>query len=283
MNILRQQQISTPGTQVNEDRVHIGAGAAWVLDGATGLYAERLFPAAASDPAHFVAIVDRALQDRLPPGGAPLPALLGQVLTDVREHLRTEACLDGLDAAQCPSAAMALAAYDQDLLHLAVLADCRVLVQDDSGLFLDLSDERIAPLEAAAVADLHARLQAGATLAEGQAAIWPMLRDQRRLSNTPGGYWVLGLDPHAATEVKLISIRTTAERVRILLMTDGFSRLLDFGLLTPTELLKRAATEGLAPLLQELQAVEAADPGCLRHPRVKPADDATAAYLELGR
>ena len=74
----------------------------------------------------------------------------------------------------------------------------------------------------------------------------------------------------------LIPLGSPAE---ILLCTDGYYRAADtYGLLDDGSLLDASAVS-VDEVLTQLRAVEASDPDCIRHPRFKPADDATALML----
>ena len=62
-------------------------------------------------------------------------------------------------------------------------------------------------------------------------------------------------------------------------MTDGYEAAVDdYALFTPAELMAAAQTDIRAPL-DAARAVEAADPACVRFPRFKPSDDATAILV----
>jgi hypothetical protein len=67
---------------------------------------------------------------------------------------------------------------------------------------------------------------------------------------------------------------------QVLLASDGLMRLVDvFRLYTASELFAAARTEGLAPLMRLLRAVEHDDVHGHRYPRAKAHDDATGLLL----
>src|SRR5262249_56203680 len=55
-------RISEPGQSINEDRGSALPGAAWVIDGVTGMSPQRLFPGP-SDAAWLAATADSAMHD----------------------------------------------------------------------------------------------------------------------------------------------------------------------------------------------------------------------------
>lgn len=68
----------------------------------------------------------------------------------------------------------------------------------------------------------------------------------------------------------------------VLLMSDGFHRLVDvFAKYNSAGLMRAAVAGGLRALYHELREAEALDPRGERHPRVGVRDDATAVLLEV--
>jgi hypothetical protein len=104
----------------------------------------------------------------------------------------------------------------------------------------------------------------------------PELRAGRARRNRPDGYSILECSRDALAMPEYIPLGTSAE---ILLCTDGYYRAVDtYGLFDDAGLLSASAA-GVDRLLGDIRSVEAADPHCTRHPRFKPADDATALLL----
>ncbi|WP_404335477.1 protein phosphatase 2C domain-containing protein [Sphingomonas sp. MMS12-HWE2-04] len=69
----------------------------------------------------------------------------------------------------------------------------------------------------------------------------------------------------------------------LFLMTDGFAALIDtYGVEDDASLVAAIRTRGLAAVAQALRAIEADDAACVRYPRFKTSDDATALWLRIG-
>lgn len=69
----------------------------------------------------------------------------------------------------------------------------------------------------------------------------------------------------------------------LILMSDGFASLVtDYGRYTAETLASAIRERGLGPLAQELRQIEQEDVACLRFPRFKVSDDATALWLKVG-
>lgn len=112
-------------------------------------------------------------------------------------------------------------------------------------------------------------------------AIRDDLRANRNLMNVVGGYWVLGIEPEAAYQMETRAI--PLERPAIaLLMSDGFYRAVDtFHVIAEDRIVGWAMDQGLATILAAVRCLEAGDAECIRYPRFKPQDDATALLFEM--
>jgi hypothetical protein len=106
----------------------------------------------------------------------------------------------------------------------------------------------------------------------------PQLLARRNLRNSSAGCGVL--------EAKLAALEFAeytqlGQLNNLLICTDGYFRAVDYyGLYDERGLLEASQIEGgVEKILGQIRATEAADPTCLKYPRFKPADDATAVVL----
>jgi serine/threonine protein phosphatase PrpC len=270
-----------PGYAVNDDVGTALDHAAWVLDGTTGHHPVRLFPGP-SDAAWFAATADDLLR-RLADSPEDSRALLQRLVSDLAEACRRSA-LAPLDEGKVdePAASLALVRIRGDQLESTMLGDCKLLLQRRDGTVEALDQSKVAPFEAKVVEALRAMQAAGES---DPARMAPKLREMilanRRLKNRPGGYDVLADDP-ACIAFAEIGHRPAADVTHILLASDGLYRLVDtYNLRSAKGLLEAALADGLAPLYATLRRIEDADPQCLKHPRLKARDDATALLLKL--
>ncbi|HKH43718.1 MAG TPA: hypothetical protein VKM72_03550, partial [Thermoanaerobaculia bacterium] len=145
---------------------------------------------------------------------------------------------------------------------------------------IDLLDWRHRAVDAVALRRMIELRDRGMGFAESRAAIQDLLVAHRRSTNQPGGYWILGNVPEAARHGISLTLENPPDDLRILLMTDGFFSLLEYGIFqSPINLIEYIEENGLERALQLLRATEDADPDCRLHPRFKRKDDATATYL----
>jgi hypothetical protein len=264
---------AAPGDHLCEDRVGVRGDLAWVIDGATPVAPSRL-PDGASEAAWLASALDRELRAH---ASEPLPnlrALAAAVIAAVRDSA-PPSWLTG--TVLPPSAALALVRHHGDSVEYLVLADVSVHVGEHPPV-TDLSAEL---LNGPAYYHFKQALARTGNLAEAQNTVAAELTEHRRsYMNQLGGYWVAALDPAAATHA-LHGHYPAPAGTRVLLCTDGFSRLWDtLGILNSTqEVMERSRT--LVQFTEELRTAEEADAQCGMVARWKASDDVGALLLEV--
>lgn len=160
-------------------------------------------------------------------------------------------------------------------LDLFCLGDCKVLLRRPDGAVLDL-DPFVNPQEAILRAEIERLQREGiGDAADRRLHLTPMLRARREFQNTVAGTNSLCLRPNGPFGARTSTLDAPAGSA-ILLMTDGFYRLVDtYGLHTPASLFALCMEHGLETALAQLRGHEAA--ACAAGPAVvKRADDASA-------
>jgi serine/threonine protein phosphatase PrpC len=268
------------GRPYNEDAVGATPTAAWVIDGTKGPFEHTLTPGPTDATWHSQAL-NAVLAKCYVESPADPMACLAQTAQHVAEaYARNATCAPPHEQ---PSACLALAALAQSgQLHLFNIGDCRILIEK-AGTVCQFGTSDIEPLETAAIGEL-VRLRE----IEGEDVDpWPLLRTILRRNfaaamNKPGGYWVVHPTLswlHAVQHTEL----SAADVDHVLIMSDGFYRLVNvFGVYNKLGLLAAALRPGgLAALGIELRSREADDPTCVRYPRLKAMDDATAVFVSV--
>lgn len=259
-------------------------GAAWVIDGATGVGERDWITGAASDAQWYAGCLNAALTARSLEAGAPktvFRAVIGRVAAAYAESLAGPVASVPRHALPSASAAWVRWAPDEGIVFGA-LGDCKALYRPFGHGAEVLgprtgrtSDDRVNR----AVRQLQA--QGLADAAAYRAKLEGDLRANRDRMNTPDGYWVFSIHPEAADQLDE-DRRCPDGPAELLLMTDGFFRLVDtYGAYDLDRLMDVAGTSGFDPLLAELRDIERGDPDCRRFPRLKPADDAAALHLRV--
>ena len=174
-----------------------------------------------------------------------------------------------------PSATVAIVREHERTWDFLVLSDTTIVFDCHTDLQV-ISDNSV---ETVAVAESHASRASHTGTAEHDERLHDLIAAQRRLRNTPDGYWLAGTQPEAAKHAIVGSIACTDVR-RAAVLTDGAARLVELFHITDWNgLLDILNSGGPGQLLRQIRRAEASDPQGRRWPRYKPRDDATAAYL----
>jgi hypothetical protein len=260
---LRVSGASEPGSPdvANEDWWGATSRVVVVLDGVT-VPAGMETGCRHGTPWYVWQLGTRILQDA--EAGEPLDDALWHAIERVA-HAHRRTC--DLNSAGAPSAAAAILRIGGDAAEYLVLADVTIALQAD-GKTRVVTDDRVG----ASVASVDPQAaDVGEQIARRRAA------DRNR----PGGYWVAAADPdaagHAVTGTVAFPRRRTgssrwAGRARAVVMTDGAARAATMFGVAWNDVL------GWDPagLIAEVRLAEAGDRECMRWPRFKVSDDATA-------
>ncbi|MEL6101613.1 MAG: hypothetical protein AAFR68_09885 [Pseudomonadota bacterium] len=266
------QSVSLNGSvgKPNDDITATTRSLAWVIDGATDLGPPGLFGTQGG-----AAWLAGATSAAFTASDAPtMKATCEAAFQRVERQFQRERRRDVEEAWELPKAAFAAARLTGDALEVAWAADCSALhASSESATWCTgAPDSRTEAAEAAALGDGIGAdaLRAG-----------PVLEDRRKHRGQPDHS---ALSPHAgasALATQFATYHVTASD-DVFLMSDGFTRLVtDFGVYCADTLVDAIRTRGLAALVTELRQIEQADEGCLRYPRFKVSDDATALWLRI--
>jgi hypothetical protein len=274
-----------PGSKVNEDGYgHWPATApraAWVLDGVTGINDRALLPGP-TDAAWFVAQVQEALPTLLSTSPDMPAAELVGALVEQLEQRQSAAWLDarGADGRETPAASFALVRLIGAEIEVLRLGDCLVLLEAADGTVTVMDHPVLATIEAETRDALLALRARGITdPKQAFTAMMPRLRAQRARRNLPDGYGVLAAEQSCLPMLHVDRIPAHTVR-RMLLASDGYYRLVDhYNAASDAELVRRTEELGADAMLEQLRAIEAADPLATQYPRLKIADDATALLI----
>ncbi len=253
----------------NDDRIGLASTHAWVIDGATdlgepGLLGER------GGAAWLAATADSAFHD----AAGPLPALCETVFATIGAHYAAACRRAPIAEWELPTASFAAVAVQNGRLDCVFSGDCAVLHRTASGTaFLTRAPDRTSESGDAAALGVGTgglTLKSHAVLADRRAS---RARERDALTIDP-------IRSQAATTAREI---VCDRGDSILLMSDGFSSLIDAYRAYTAEGLVRAVEElGLAAVAMELREIERRDLECTRHPRFKASDDASAMWITVG-
>jgi len=215
---------SAGGAHALDDRWGVTGGLAWVLDGATDLTADVLFPGAQSNASWLAERVSRALRVGTDDGRSAADRL-----ADAIAAADVEATALGVDEVVGFPTAVGILASPVDSgvgggppsVEFTVIGDCGAVVEvvRDGVVGVELiSDPAWAP---------------GAPNASAGGPPWSTLSADelnakvlasRRRRNTPEGRWIIRREPEAAVHAHVHTVHSTTGRV--VLFSDGAERAL---------------------------------------------------------
>ncbi|MFV3406416.1 MULTISPECIES: protein phosphatase 2C domain-containing protein [Pseudomonas] len=253
----------------NDDRIGCAERHAWVIDGATDLGEPGLL-GTRGGAAWLASAAQRAFAE----AAGPLQGICESVFERLACDYQRDRQREPLALWELPRAAFAAVALEDDELVCAHLADCVVLHRSAQGIaFLTPEPDREA--ERAEAASLGP-----GTGAHGVRSA-AVLADRRTARERPRA--VLGVDPQLSRDGTCYTRVPAARGDDVLLMSDGFAALFDtYQACDPDGFITRLHSHGLADLAHTLRGIEQDDAACLRYPRFKMSDDASAIWLRVG-
>ncbi len=268
---------------VNEDVVGHCEGAAWVIDGATGLGANLI--AGPSDAAWIATCADRELRAGFTRDSArSTPDILREVMAACRDAFAAACGRAAAAPHELPSAALALIRQVPDGIECATLGDCRIVYRDTDGAARLFGTTNLTTFEARTIAMAEHFLAEAPDVdpLDLRALLLPQLQENRRMMNVPGGYWVLGTDPAAADHCD-VAVVPAVPGDCFALASDGFLRLIElFAVATPADFLAIETLAGFDQRLEQLRTLERAPYSCRSFARVKVSDDASFVHCSVG-
>jgi serine/threonine protein phosphatase PrpC len=269
LDLIQSLSIAGDSSKANDDRTGAGHAHAWVIDGATDLGEPGLL-GNRGGAAWIAAEADRAF-------AAADSGSIEQACRTVFEHVAQRFAATRTrepESWELPSASFLTVAVAENILDCAWLGDCAALLIRDGqatriGPQRDIRDDETDLARSVAHHGLGSVKRAAPVL------------DVLRSARSRPDRLVLGVDPAGAEHIYYSSQPCVAGD-ELLLMSDGFAAVTDlYGLIDQTALPGLLAKSGLSGVAARLRAAEADDAECLRWPRFKQGDDATAIWLRV--
>jgi hypothetical protein len=270
-------KVCAAGGDVNEDGFFSSSKRAWLLDGASGLSDRQLLDT--DSDARW--LVNKALGVISQFEDEPFPSQPKILAKQLNKDYLLEVSDDDVEQFERPSASLIAAEIQGNQLLYGQLGDCSAIFQaSPNSTVFSTPVGPLANLDSVVLEKLKGlRANGNLPLHIARKNILEDLRANRSKVNLPAGYSALTVGPNSqfVFEPKSISV---GEGSVCLLMSDGFSRLIDtFHVYTKESLLESAVKSGLAQLLAELRDLENQDPEALEFTRFKRHDDASALLL----
>ncbi len=266
------QMISLNGEHAkpNDDRCGCTSNLAWVVDGATNMGPAGLLGAqggaawlASTTNSLFAASRKRDLK-----------SACETVFDQIEMCFEAERTRDPIADWEMPKAAFSAVQLSDDKVSIAWAADCPALLARKDGSVQWCTGEPDTSGEAADALALGAGV--GAQPLTGAAL------DERRAHRGRSDHFALGVRASAAKAVTRYAGLSVSDGDEVILMSDGFASLItDYDVYSAEGFAQAIRAKGLAELASEIRAIEQEDAACMRYPRFKVSDDATALWLKV--
>lgn len=180
------------------------------------------------------------------------------------------------------SSTLTVAAWDKYSLRIVTLGDCVGLVLTNSGWRV-VCDPSYADHDDKYLAQVHARVERGATWAEAYSSLTPELMQDRRARNTDHGTWIV------SGSVDLVEVPDYFHEVTLprdevkacVLLSDGADNWRSLFNLVDEPGLLAASEKDLAALWNEAVKIQVADAEKSAYPRLSDLDDASLARVDF--
>ena len=180
------------------------------------------------------------------------------------------------------SSTLTVATWDERELRIATLGDCIALVLTTFGWRV-VCDPNYADHDDKYLAQVHARVERGATWPQAYSSLTPELMQDRRARNTNHGTWIV------SGSVDLVEVPDYFHEVTLprdevkacVLLSDGADNWRSLFNLVDEPGLLAASEKDLAALWNEAVKIQVADAEKSAYPRLSDLDDASLARVDF--
>lgn len=271
---------SVRGNAQNEDSVMATRLFGFVIDGASGLYSEKVTNFS-SDAQWFSHSLSKLLSHELSKMEWSIAEHVERACERLLEEYQQLLGEKGLSFAKekLPNSTISVVRFQEctNQLELFQLGDSPILVEQNERLTL-YDDELLAISDYSALSEmLRIAKKREIDLIEARPLIAEHLKANRRKRNTSKGYWILDPTGEGIKGARCVTLPLD-EVTRLVIMSDGLWEAYDtFRLFSkPEELFERIfSSESLEALISELRVAQMSDPLLNHYPRFKLMDDAS--------
>ena len=265
----------------NEDKITIIDGAAWVLDGATGITGKKITEKE-TDALWYVEKINNYLINNIN-SSKSLKDIMKSAIREVKENYNTYEGYKNLDEVDYPCAAIALVRFNNKELEYYVMGDCTLIYKEKDEKAVEIVDKRIIELVDRILDSIEkVSKEKEVSILEARKYCDNEVLDVRKMKNRSNGYWILELNEEAIDNGLYGKIDISKE-VSISLTSDGFSQYYDtFNLAEGySEFINIVKETNIDDLYNNLYLSQEEDSKCNNYPRLKKRDDSSIVYFEV--
>lgn len=275
--------LSRQGSDVkpNEDKVTIIDGAAWVLDGATGLTGKRITEKE-TDALWYVESLDNYLRKHIN-SSKPIKEIIKNAVKEVKEKYSKYDGFNALEEIDYPCAALSLVKFNSKELEYYVIGDCTLIYSQENKSIKEIVDKRLIALEEKILKKMREVSKVNnISILDSRKLCNDEVISVRKLKNKPNGYWILELD-EGAVDKGLYNKIPISNETSICITSDGFSQYYDTFNLSRDykEFISEVKEKNIENIFNTLYEEQEKDSSCNSYPRLKKRDDASIVYFNL--
>lgn len=276
---IERASISHSYKKFNEDICGHSGDRFWIMDGATGLSKEQSFHHASD--AYWLVQLYHDYFEKHEIGCRSLSAYIKDAIASVASEAARIRSIETIPGYSLPTSGLFFCQFKGGHLSYLQLGDCKCLISSRGQTRL-IGESKLEELDADV---LERTIELQKRGVHSYQDIWddllPLLKQNRSMANRSDGYWILGFDERAADYAVQGQIEVDPGD-RLLLMTDGYTRLFDiFDSTMAVDLPDLSAKIGLPGMIERLRTLEVDDTDCVKYARIKCHDDASALLIDL--
>ena len=174
---------------------------------------------------------------------------------------------------------MIAVALENDEVNLYQMGDCTAIYH---GAYTErlFENSKLEELDQSSIILLRKYMDGGLPYVEARKKILPILRLHREIMNTKKGYPALSIGIDCLDFIETKHLRS-ASGDKLLLTSDGFSAIYNKYNSYQVDRFFYNQQNSLKAVVDLLRLIESRDKDLLKHPRLKPHDDATAVLLKF--
>lgn len=265
----------------NEDVINITEYGAWVLDGATSLN-EKCLVDNTSDAKWYVNWWDNYLTENISSNHS-LKHIMENGIDMVKNEFIKLSGIKEFKEIDMPSSGISIIKWNLDKTSAEYLnlGDC-ILVYSKNDENIVFYDKKIEQLDSKVLNKInYLTKEQGLTLDQAKTEVFDEIIENRKLKNTPNGYYILGFDKTAIEKATNGHFKLD-DNVKIFMATDGFTALYNnYKYTTLDYLLNNIEKKGIESFISILRDIENNDATGILYPRYKIHDDASALYIHF--
>lgn len=272
--------LSKTNKKFNEDIIGAEKDCAWVLDGATGYYKNRI-PEYSSEAQWYVKEWNKYLKYNINNKNKDIRQILSDGIEYIKQkYISLTGEINNTPKETFPTSAIAVVRKSGEYIEYFVLGDC-VIITDNLKEQKIITDDRVGKLEAKVIEEIiKIQKEEKLNIKEAREKVMPLLKKNRSMKNTANGYWVLEFDKKAVDN-GIYGRLKTSEVKNIALMSDGFFRIIDtFNYYKCDRFFEDLNEYGLNYIWNKIDMYEKDDNNCIKYPRTKQFDDSSIIYIK---